>query len=260
MVRTLIFFFILMNYVNARGELSLSDHYLSDTSVKQLSELAKAPNINEMLKVLKKTNPSLKIIIVDLEIVSTELSSSLISWRDDSVLDYEYDYYKQHTQGMIQSVGYYIAPDVELKGSFGRPLKSHPLMVIKDRMPMHGLLHEVVHFLIDDFQRSVKTNESNSEDINFVLKGVGNEVFVDAYLLSHLDLFNFEEEDVCFRQKYLNQNLQVMKYLVSELEREHKKNKPEVISELYNLYSQAYLVSSQFRMDCLLLPYSKSKR
>jgi len=254
MIRILICFFIITSFFEARAELSLFDYYLSSESVSILEELSATNDVNVLLNQLKEMSPELNIIVVDLEIVNEELSSTLITWRDNTISPSEYQYYEEYTRGYIQSVGYYVAPGAELQNRNDRPLKSSPLMVLKSRMPLHGVLHEVIHFLIDQSQRNSELWQSLSEDVVSALGGVAEESFVDAYILSQPDIFNLEEKDICFRHKYLNQNLQVLRFLVDEL-RDSLLVSGDLVDELYSLYGQAYSISYSYRMDCLLLPY-----
>lgn len=251
MVRTYLVILICFFSLSAHSlETFLSGYYLSDEMTEKFLDFSNVKDKNDLLQVISKEYSELKIIVLDLEIENKKIEESFILWKDPSISPEDEKYYYEYTKPMIQSIGYYVSPGVELLADEERPLNGDPLMVVKKGIPLHGLFHELGHFLIDNYQRKKTGVISYQEATLDVLNGVAEEVFVDTLLLSSAKAFNFSKKDICFRHKYLTQNLQVLSYHISELNKSSEDK--DVVSEIYSLYREAYRVNDQYRLECFL--------
>ncbi len=231
---------------NARAEVFFD--FVQDS----LARYGEHSNSNQLLETLNSKNPMLKIIVLDQEFELFE-TEELITFKDPSVSTEDFQFYNEYSNTMVQNVAFYMAPGIEMVTSPGRPLIDSPLLVLKKNAPLHALYHEMGHFFLDQRLRQGKLDSPKNPDLKRLVDGVAEESFVDTLLLENLELFRFDEEALCRRQKYLAQNNQVYDFLLKEqIAQKASLSDPDqkILNELFQLYSRGRQSQMKWHTQC----------
>lgn len=183
----------------------------------------------------------LRVVILSQGVGVLALQGELIQWRDQRVSSDELYVYDEHFRKSIQSVGAFYEKGVESKTFVERPFKNHPVLVLKNNIQGHVLIHELLHLWIS----MVSDLAGVSEELDRIGEGVGEEVFVDTFMLEHAERLNLSDSDICFRRKYLSQNLQVLRSNIDDLPDEER-------FFIADAQYKSHKVSESYRMKCIL--------
>ena len=244
---------VLLISVNAFGGSAEKAPFVFHNFVKHnLLSKDQSISINDQIAELKQDHHNLKVIVLDLK--SPQFSNqNTLEINDSSTPAEAYQFYRDYSLTMIQNVGFYMAPYAEMKNFPNRPLKKFPLLVLKQNIPRHALLHELGHFYIDLKMRTNPGLSPNNEILNALVDGVAEESYVDYLLLKNFEALDFDKDEICPRQKYLSQNNQVFKFHLREL-----RSKKEILGytdlalldSLGHIYSKAYSVQMKWHTEC----------
>lgn len=211
---------------------------------------------DDLLTFLEQGHHELKIIVLDLP-SPLESGEALISWRDLSLSNEVLEAYQEYTSRFLQSVAYFVAPGVSLRNFSPRPLSNRPVMVLKAATPRHALLHEYGHYLVDARQRQqIGPTVDEGSPLGRLVYKTAEEVFIDTLLIEQKQDLQFSQQDICFRHKYLSQNLQLMGFKMGELDSsELSLRELSVLSEVRELYARANRTVLNLRTECFLFSY-----
>lgn len=222
---------------------------------------------NLLLEKTTHTGSSLLVDVIssrkDLKIIVTNENhphfnkQQSLNFKDPSISDEALQFYFLQSKIMIQTVAFYLAPGAKLENYPNRPLKEFPLLVFKRNSPLHTIYHELGHVFIDEAYRNGDSLVPDNPDLFKLVQKSAEEVYVDQLLLSHVDDFEFDEDSICYRHKYLTQNNQILKHFLKQITPEVLNSKDLLIfKELKQLYSKSYGVQMRFHTQCFLFKYS----
>ncbi|MGH1468414.1 MAG: hypothetical protein ACRBBP_05990 [Bdellovibrionales bacterium] len=198
-------------------------------------------NLSGTLGSVTQVWEDLRVVILSQGVNVLPLQGNLIEWRDQRVSEEALYAYDEHFKGKVQSVGAFYEQGVESKEFVDRPFQNQPVLVLKNNVQGHVLIHELLHLWIS----KVSDLAGLSEDLDRIGEGVGEEVFVDTFMLEHAEQFKLSESDICFRRKYLSQNLQVLKSNMGDMSKDER-------TFIASDYFESYKVSESYRMKCIL--------
>lgn len=232
---------------------------VDDRVLAQFHQIASFDSSDEILAALVQTFPEVRVVVLDQDIAVREIRGDLIHFRDTRVQAHEEQAYFDYTRGMTQSIGYHIAAQVQLKAFPDRPLSDDPLIVLKNRAPRHAIIHEVLHFINHrtPYLPYVELPEDPHlrVELQRIYDGIGEEVSVDSYLLQNKELFRLTDQDICFRARYLNQNLQVFDSFLRELSLMPKAGQAaEQVRGLKQAATESRKLISPHKLKCGIFP------
>ena len=252
--KTLIFLFLIICTNTSHALTGLINQEFTGFATDVLESSSQFSEIEDMLQSVVDSDPVTRILVIDAEIARPELRGPVITWRDTRVEAEEYAPYSDYLNQSVQSIAFHIAENLEMQTIPNRPLIQHPMVVLKDRSPRHAVLHELVHWAINRNSRppilSLDSDPLMQERLNEIHEKVGEEVFVDSYLISRPSHFALSTDDLCFRARYLYQNLQLLNFFIDELPAAEAQVSTDAVNELINGYNSSLDLYVSTRERC----------